>query len=179
MKPIIWWSIGIVVGLGFVVGALFGAVLPKPPAEVKCGSEVMTPANVCEEDDHGSKHTYSYDEMKSKNATDTVVGGWIGIAWGVGLGTLSVVKLTKAVRRRRAGGGVPAMAGAPQQWSQPVPPQYPPQQYPPQQHPPQQYPPQQYPPQQYPPQQQQPQQEYYPPQQQQPYQPPQNFGPQG
>jgi hypothetical protein len=122
VKPIIWWSVGVLAGLLCVFGSLTGAVLAKPSSEVLCGHEVMAPADTCEQDDHGSKHTYTYAEMKSKNVSDTAVGGWVGLAMGVALTALSVVKLIQALRRRRAG---------PQQWPQVAqsPPPQPPQWY--------------------------------------------------
>lgn len=172
MKPIIWWSVGIVAGLLMAVGGLIGGVLSKPPGQVMCGSEVMTPGDTCEEKRKGSHTTYSYEEMKDKNASDPVVGGVVGMAFGLGLAGLGSVKLVQAVRRRRGGG--PAPAAPAQQWAQ-----FPPQQF---QQPHQQYQPQpQYQPPQY---QQPPQGPQYPPpqypQQPPPYQqPPQSFGPQG
>lgn len=192
-----WWIAVVVLGVFLLVSSIGIGRGDGTPGEIKCGSDVMRPGDVCEETKRGVvTDTYTY-EQKYQDEKDGAAawfksGRWVQLGLGSALlvgGAVGIV----LTRRRRAQQKAkytamytqqPQIAGhagqpAQQSWGPPAPTAQAPhiqphmapsvQQRPPQhQYPPQQYAPQQYPPQQYPPQQ------YPPPQQQQQYP---DFGP--
>ena len=175
------WIVCLVIGLGLL--ALSSGVGINDNT-IRCGSEIMSPGDVCEETRNGSvTETETYEEMKeSKEAgqrTFNSWGRWALLGGGLlltGLGIWGIVKVKRAKKNEpylgpgyTPGQAEPRQPGQPvgqyMQGMTPLPPNLPGVQ----QGPPQGYAPQQ----QYPPQ-NQPPPNYGPPQQQYPQQP---FGP--
>ena len=153
------WVIALIVGLALLG---LGAGVGVNDNTIKCGSEIMSPGDECEETRSGTTvGTKTYDEMKASNEagqrTFNSWGRWVLLGGGLALTVLGVVGIVKE-RRRRANAGpttadmhlaqqqqASSTPGQPQQYSPPPqqqqqPPQYSPGQQPAQ--PQQQYPPQ-------------------------------------
>jgi hypothetical protein len=143
------WVVCLVVGIGMLA---FSTGVGVNDTQVKCGSEIMGPGDVCEETRGGATvDTETYEEMKADNErarrTFNTWGRWALLGGGVVLTAAGVLGIV-AVRRRRAAQGT---AQPPAPYSQDmrpgaVPPSYPPpaaQQsptgYPPAGQPPQRY----------------------------------------
>ncbi|GAB2687380.1 hypothetical protein [Nocardia thraciensis] len=96
---------GVLLGL-FV---LAGGVITLTLSEVKCGAEVMSPGDRCEETSRsGSVEYRSYEEQKrSKNTT----AGWVTI----GVGSLILVASGVGMTRRLTSGRQRQTPPAPQQ----------------------------------------------------------------
>jgi hypothetical protein len=98
VKNIIWATIGVIMGLGFMI---FGFTSQR--GDVECGGKVMHQGDTCVTIGGGGG-SRNYDEQKSKSART----GWIG----VGVGALFVVGggavLAWEIRdRRRAASATP------------------------------------------------------------------------
>jgi hypothetical protein len=101
MKSILRLVIGAVIGVGLL---LFG-ITGLGSDEVKCGSQTMSPGDICSEIGGDSTTDRTYDEQKSDNDRT----GWIMV--GVGavflVGSVAVAGVGVA-RRNRVPGPAPA-----------------------------------------------------------------------
>jgi hypothetical protein len=145
------WVLALVLG---VVLLSFGATIGRNGSSlIYCGSDVMSPGDVCEETGAGSVKTRTYEEMKESAEAGkrfAESGGRVGLLAGGGVLTALGIAGIVVVRRRRKNAGPtapdPHLAQYQQQGAHPPQPRYPPQ--PPHYQPQAQYPPQtQYPPQ--------------------------------
>ena len=139
MKPIIWWSVAIALGVLLVGGGLVSALTGHAgPVEVTCGSQHMLPGETCEQTSGGHITVYSYEDMQRSAVAGAETGPWVAVVAGGLLGLLGGFKLWRALRRRRVTAAqfqpVPAQPWTVQpQYAQPQyqqPPQYAQQQYP-------------------------------------------------
>ncbi|WP_329064839.1 hypothetical protein [Amycolatopsis sp. NBC_01480] len=134
MKSVIWWSIGLLCGLGLMAIGLFGTM--SGTDIVLCGSEHMQPGETCETTSYGQKSSETYEEklQESKDDKANFEGGgrWVTFGIGAGIGALCGWRLVVAIRRRaKQGSGPAAQAVAPgQQPGFAVAPGYPQQGYP-------------------------------------------------
>ena len=118
MKSVVWWSIGLLFGLGMVALGLFGS--GEPSAKVLCGSEEMRPGQTCDRTQYGQTTSETYEE-KRQDSIDTANtfkngGRWVTFGIGAGIGALCGWRLVVAIRRR-AGQAVPGQQvgfGSPQ-----------------------------------------------------------------
>jgi hypothetical protein len=164
------WVIALVFGVMLVS---FGAGGGRNDSNlIYCGSEIMSPGDVCEETSRGSTTTKTYAEMKASDEAGKRIfnswGRWALLGGGVVLMGAGIAGIVATRRRRRNAGPTtadlhlaqarqqqqgqayapgPYQPGPPpshaQQWGQPQQAPYPPQPQPQYQQPPQgQYPPQ-------------------------------------
>lgn len=112
MKSVVWWSIGLLCGLGLMAIGLFGTVGSDI---VLCGSERMQPGQICESTQYGQKSSKSYEEklQESIDADRAFQNGGRWVTFGIGAGIAAACgwRLTVAIRRRvrqgSGGAGVP------------------------------------------------------------------------
>jgi hypothetical protein len=127
VKSVVWWSIGLLFGLGLVSIGLFGT--GDPGSKVLCGSEEMRPGQTCERTQYGQTSTETYEEKRQESIDSANAfnngGRWVTVGIGAGIGALCGWRLVVAVRRR-AGRTVPGQQtgfgpppGYPQQGYQP------------------------------------------------------------
>ncbi|MFI2231734.1 hypothetical protein [Nocardia testacea] len=74
MKSVIKLAVGTLLGIGLLIGG----VVTLTTDEVRCGGEVMSVGDRCEETSSGSSTTRDYDDQESDNKA----GGWIMIGFG-------------------------------------------------------------------------------------------------
>ncbi|SEP45910.1 hypothetical protein [Amycolatopsis saalfeldensis] len=113
MKSVIWWSIGLLFGLGLMAIGLFGTMSDSDI--VLCGSETMQPGETCETTTYGQKSSETYEEklQESKDDKASFEGGgrWVTFGIGAGIGALCGWRLVVAIRRKaRQGSGTAAAA---------------------------------------------------------------------
>ncbi|SMD21492.1 hypothetical protein [Kibdelosporangium aridum] len=170
MKRIVWSSVGLALGVLFIVGAMFALF----DDTVTCGGKTMQQGDVCVREKNG---TVVSESNLEESKTEGAIGKIMGIVFGVAFTAVGAVNLRIGLRNRKAAAHAPHPAvlnqpgmnhpvpgpwnqapGGPQAWPQPhhQPTQYQQPQYQAPQQPPQhgwqQQPPQQ-----------QPQQQQYPP----------------
>ncbi|WP_284747189.1 hypothetical protein [Amycolatopsis sp. RTGN1] len=117
MKSVVWWSIGLLFGLGLVALGLFGS--GEPSAKVLCGSEEMRPGQTCDRTQYGQTTSETYEE-KRQDSIDTANtfkngGRWVTFGIGAGIGALCGWRLTVAIRRRAGQGSGPVVQAVPAQ----------------------------------------------------------------
>ncbi|GAA4235829.1 hypothetical protein GCM10022254_43980 [Actinomadura meridiana] len=102
--------------LGILVGIIlfFAGVVTSGDDEVKCGSQTMSPGDICKTTSDGSSVERSYDEQKSQNGRESIIMMIVGPV--VGLGGLVLLLGSSGSRRRHRAHRVaypPAAHGAP------------------------------------------------------------------
>lgn len=127
MKSVVWWSIGLLFGLGLVALGLFGS--GEPSSKVLCGSEEMRPGQTCDRTQYGQTTSETYEEKRQAAIDDAATfkggGRWVTFGIGAGIAGLCGWRLVVALRRR---GAVPATPGFAPPQGFPQPPGYPQQQ---------------------------------------------------
>jgi hypothetical protein len=123
------WVLALVIGVVFLsLGATIGR---SGSSLIYCGSDVMSPGDVCEETRAGSVETRTYEEMKESAEAGkrfAESGGRVSLLAAGGLFTVLGIAGIVVVRRGRKNAG-PTTAPYRQQGvnpPQPVPPGYPP-----------------------------------------------------
>jgi hypothetical protein len=108
VKSVVWWSIGLLFGLGLVALGLFGS--GDPNSKVLCGSEEMQPGQTCDRTQYGQTTSETYEEKRQEtiDSANTFNGGgrWVTFGIGAGIAGLCGWRLVVAIRRR-AGQAVP------------------------------------------------------------------------
>lgn len=133
MKSVVWWSIGLLFGLGLVALGLFGS--GEPSSTVLCGSEEMRPGETCDRTQYGQTTSETYEEKRqdSIDSANTFKSGgrWVTFGIGAGIAGLCGWRLVVAVRRRAGQGSGPVAQAVPgPQAAFAPPPGYPPQGFP-------------------------------------------------
>ncbi|MEW2499732.1 hypothetical protein AB0878_04515 [Amycolatopsis sp. NPDC047767] len=109
MKSVVWWSIGLLFGLGLVALGLFGS--GEPSTKVVCGGAEMRPGETCETTQYGLKSSKTYEEklQESVDSAKSFEGGgrWVTFGIGAGIAALCGWRLVVAVRRRAGRGSGP------------------------------------------------------------------------
>jgi hypothetical protein len=95
--------LGVLLLLAIGAGMVFAGVRQANSDEVTCGSQVMSPGDVCTETSNGSSTDYGYDEEKASGRRS----GWVLV--GIGglfllVGAVSGVGTARGVRKRQAAG---------------------------------------------------------------------------
>jgi hypothetical protein len=108
VKSVVWWSIGLLFGLGLVALGLFGS--GDPSSKVLCGSDEMRPGQTCDRTQYGQTTSETYEEKRQEaiDSANTFNGGgrWVTFGIGAGIAGLCGWRLVVAIRRR-AGQDVP------------------------------------------------------------------------
>ncbi|MEU4672381.1 hypothetical protein AB0F91_31490 [Amycolatopsis sp. NPDC023774] len=128
MKSVVWWSVGLLFGLGLMALGLFGT---GSSGKVLCGSDEMRPGQTCERTQYGVTSSETYEEKLQESIEDekTFEGGGRWVAFGIGAGIAAACgwRLVVAIRRRASQGAGPV----PQPWPGQQPGFAPPPGYPP------------------------------------------------
>ncbi|WP_206788885.1 hypothetical protein [Amycolatopsis sp. MtRt-6] len=132
MKSVVWWSVGLLFGLGLMALGLFGS---GGSGKVLCGGEEMRPGQTCEETRYGQTSSETYEEKRQEAIDDaaTFKGGGRWVTFGIGTVIAGACgwRLIVAIRRRAGQGSGPVAQTAPGQQPGFVPPPgYPAQGYP-------------------------------------------------
>jgi hypothetical protein len=132
VKSVVWWSIGLLFGLGLMALGLFGT---GNSGKVLCGSEEMRPGQTCDRTQYGQTTSETYEEKHQEAIDDakTFQGGgrWVTFGIGAGIAGLCGWRLVVAVRRRAGHGSGPVAQAVPgQQAGIAAPPGYAPQGFP-------------------------------------------------
>lgn len=105
MKSVVWWSIGLLFGLGLMALGAFGT---SGNGGVLCGSEAMRPGTYCETTSYGTKSRKSYEELRQEALDDAKTfesgGRWVTFGIGAAIAAGCGWRLVVAIRRRRGGG---------------------------------------------------------------------------
>ncbi|MFJ7216606.1 hypothetical protein [Amycolatopsis sp. NPDC098790] len=131
MKSVVWWSVGLLFGLGFMALGLFGS--GEPSGKVLCGSEEMRPGQTCDRTQYGQTTSETYEEKRQEAIDDAATfkggGRWVTFGIGTAIAAACGWRLVVAVRRRSGAGSV-AQAVPGQQPGFGPPPGYPAQDHP-------------------------------------------------
>ncbi|MEV8610617.1 hypothetical protein AB0383_22245 [Amycolatopsis sp. NPDC051373] len=118
MKSVVWWSVGLLFGLGLMALGVFGT---GSSGKVLCGSDEMRPGQTCDRTQYGVTSSETYEEKLQESIDDakTFEGGGRWVTFGIGAGIAAACgwRLVVAIRRRANQGSGPV--------SQPVPVQQP------------------------------------------------------
>ncbi|WP_051124841.1 hypothetical protein [Amycolatopsis benzoatilytica] len=114
MKSVIWWSIGLLFGLGLVAIGLFSTG-DTTGGKVLCGGEEMRPGTYCEETSYGQKSQHTYEE-KLQDQIDSAKsfnngGNWITAGVGGVIAAGCGWRLVVAIRRVRRRGTASTESG--------------------------------------------------------------------
>jgi hypothetical protein len=107
VKRIIWSSVGLALGVLFIVGAVIGLNDDR----VSCGGETMREGDVCVSKTRGGRTTENTLQDSQDNAK---IGAIVGIAFGVLIIVIAAQNLRIGIKQRRSGGNMPQPAGHPQ-----------------------------------------------------------------
>lgn len=112
MRSVVWWSIGLLCGLGFMALGLFGS--GEPSDTVLCGSEKMQPGQTCDTTQYGQTSSETYEEKRQEaidDAADFKGGGrWVTFGIGTAIAGACGWRLVIAIRRRARQGAAPVAA---------------------------------------------------------------------
>ncbi|QWF83615.1 hypothetical protein [Amycolatopsis sp. CA-230715] len=101
MKSVVWWSVGLLIGLALMALGAFGTV---GNGGVLCGSEAMRPGTYCETTSYGTKSRKSYEEKRQEAIDDANAfqsgGRWITLGIGAVVAAGCGWRLVVAIRRR-------------------------------------------------------------------------------
>jgi hypothetical protein len=102
VKSVVWWSIGLLFGLGLVALGLFGT--GDPNSKVLCGSDEMRPGQTCDRTQYGLTTSETYEEKRQEaiDSANSFNGGgrWVTFGIGAGIAGLCGWRLVVAIRRR-------------------------------------------------------------------------------
>ncbi|MFI5610662.1 hypothetical protein [Amycolatopsis sp. NPDC051903] len=101
MKSVVWWSVGLLFGLGLLALGLFGS---GGSTKVLCGTEEMQPGQTCEKTQYGLTSSETYEEKLQESIDDgkSFEGGGRWVTFGIGAGIAAACgwRLVVAIRRR-------------------------------------------------------------------------------
>ncbi|WP_410641559.1 hypothetical protein [Amycolatopsis sp. lyj-346] len=110
MKSVVWWSVGLLFGLGLMALGLFGS--GDPGSKVLCGSEEMRPGQTCDKTRYGQTSSETYEEKRQEAIDDAASfnggGRWVTFGIGTVIAGACGWRLVVAIRRRAGRGSGPA-----------------------------------------------------------------------
>jgi hypothetical protein len=115
-ESVVWWSVGLLFGLGLMALGLFGS---GEPGKVLCGSEEMRPGQTCDRTQYGQTSSETYEEKRQEAIDDaaTFKGGGRWVTFGIGTVIAGACgwRLVVAIRRRAGQGSGPVARTVPGQ----------------------------------------------------------------
>ena len=123
MKSVVWWSVGLLFGLGLMALGLFGS---GGSGKVLCGGEEMRPGQTCAKTRYGQTTSETYEEKRQQALDDAATfkggGRWVTFGIGTVLAGACGWRLIVAIRRRAGQGSGPVAPTVPGQQPGFVPP---------------------------------------------------------
>jgi hypothetical protein len=117
MKSVVWWSVGLLFGLGLMALGLFGS--GQPSTKVLCGTEEMRPGQTCEKTMYGQTSSETYEQKLQQSIDDAKSfeggGRWVTFGIGAGIAAGCGWRLVVAIRRMVNQGSGPVAQTVPAQ----------------------------------------------------------------